>query len=268
MNTSDGIVEHIDTNLFELYRQAASRTSRPCHEGQKYSYVHLAPSPWANTVFALSLDGPDDAREIARSIVSGMLPNRVTLGPTSRPAGLASLLISAGFVARPQARGMVLDVKKRRSFCVPEGCELRFLDASDDRASWAAVVAENLFEAPRETAGPEFARVVSAIEGPRAFAAGLYVSGSPVSTGFAYIDSIGVGGIYFVATEKAHRRKGYGAATVSAVLEEMAARGVELCILHATALGEPVYRSLGFRGACDLGRFALGEAAAGGPAPR
>jgi GNAT superfamily N-acetyltransferase len=264
MKKGDGIVDHIDTNLFELYRHAAARTGRTCHEGQKYSYVHLAPSPWANTVFGLSLDGLDDAREIARAIVSGMLPNRVTLGPTSRPAGLASLLLSAGFVTRPQARGMVLDVKKRRSLCVPDGCELRFLGAAEDRGPWAAVVAENLFEAPREAAGPEFARVVSAIEGPRAFAAGLYVEGSPVSTCFAYIDGSGVGGIYFVASEKVHRRKGYGAATVSAALEELAARGVGLCILQATALGEPVYESLGFRGVCDLGRYALGEAAAGG----
>jgi GNAT superfamily N-acetyltransferase len=268
MNTSDGIADHIDTNLFELYKHAAARTGRPCHEGQKYSYVHLAPSPWANTVFALRLDGLDDAREIARSIVSGFLPNRVTLGPTTRPAGLSSLLMSAGFVPRPQARGMVLDVKKRRSLCVPDGCVLRFLDFGDDWAPWAAVVAENLFEAPRDTAGAEFARIVSAVQGPRVFASGLYVSGAPVSTCFAYIDSSGVGGIYFVATEKAYRRKGYGAATVSAVLEELAARGVDLCILHATALGEPVYQSLGFRGVCDLGRFALGEAAAGGTAPR
>jgi hypothetical protein len=264
MSKSDGIVDHIDRNLFELYKFAANRTGRPCHEGQKYSYVHLAPSPWANAVFGLSLEGAADARELARSIVSGMLPNRVTLGPTSRPAGLASLLMSVGFVPRPQARGMVLDVKKRRSLCVPDGCELRFLGADDDRGPWAAIVAENLFEAPRETAGPEFARVVSAIEGPRSFASGLYVAGSPVSTCFAYIDGSGVGGIYFVATEMAQRRKGYGAATVSAALEELAARGVEHCILQATAVGEPVYESLGFRGACDLGRFALGEPAAGG----
>ena len=103
MNYSEAAIESVDTNLFELYKLAATRTGRTCHEGQKYSYVSLAPSPWANTVFDLRLDGPDDARDIARSIVSGLLPNRVTLGPTSRPTGLAPLLISAGFVSRPAA---------------------------------------------------------------------------------------------------------------------------------------------------------------------
>jgi len=264
MNYGEALIEHLDTNMFELFRLAAARTDRPCHEGQSYSYVSLSPSPWASAVFALNLDGSDSAKEIARSIVSGMLPNRVVLGPTSRPAGVASLLLASGFVARPSARGMILDMSRRRSLCVPEGCELRFLGTDDDRGPWASVVAENLFEAPRETAGPAFAKVVSAMEGPRAFAAGLYVGGKPVSTCFAFVDGAGVGGVYFVATEKAYRRKGYGAATVSAALEELAARRVERCILHATALGEPVYESLGFQGVCDLARYALGEAASGG----
>jgi hypothetical protein len=264
MSSNDVLVEHIDTNLFELIKHAASRAGRPCHEGQSYSYVSLSPSPWANTVFDVNLSGLETAKEIARSIVSGLLPNRVMLGPTSKPAGAANLLLAAGFVARPTARGMILDMARRRSLCVPEGCELRFLATGDDRAPWSAVVSENLFEAPRETGGPAFAEIVTAMEGPRAFAAGLYVDGAPASTCFAFIDGSGVGGVYFVATEKACRRRGYGAATVSAVLEELAARRVEHCILHATALGEPMYESLGFRGVCDLGRYALGEAATAG----
>lgn len=260
MSNTDALIEHLDTNLFELFKLAAVRTGRPCHEGQSYSYVSLSPSPWANTVFDLDLDGPESAKEIARLIVAGMLPNRVMLGPTSEPAGAAPLLLSAGFVARPQARGMILDMSKRRSLCVPEGCELRFLGTEDDREPWAGVVSENLFDAPRSQAGSAFARVVEAIEGPRAFAAGLYRGGVPVSTCFAFIDGSGVGGVYFVSTERDHRRKGYGAATVSAVLEELAARKVEHCVLHATALGEPVYENLGFKGACALGRYALGVA--------
>ena len=61
-----------------------------------------------------------------------------------------------------------------------------------------------------------------------------------------------------------YRRRGYAAAAVSAVLEELAARGVGRCVLQASALGESVYESLGFVGVCDLGRYALGEAARAG----
>ncbi len=268
MNHPEGIVERIDLNQNEFIRYAASRAGRPCHEGQSYSYASLSPSPWVNAVFALDLDGLEAAKEIARLIASGTLPNRVILGPSSKPSGLAALLSSAGFVARPPARGMVLDMSKRRSICEPEGCELRFLGPGVDRAEWAGIVAENLFEAPRASGGAAFAEVVKACEGDRAFGAALYVGGAPVSTCFAYIDAAGVGGIYFVATDKRHRRKGYGAAVVSAVIEELASRGVEACILQASALGEGVYESLGFVGCCDLGRYALGEAAQAGGALR
>jgi ribosomal protein S18 acetylase RimI-like enzyme len=257
-------IDRIDTNLFELIKYAATQTGRHCHEGQSYSYVSFAPSPWINAVFALDLDGLGEAREIARLIVSGTLPNRIILGPTSKPANIGALLTSAGFIARPAARGMILDMAKRRSLCAPEGCALRFFSPRDDHFAWAAVVAENLFDAPRDSGGSAFAELVCAIEGPRAFAAGLLRGGTLVSTCFAFIDGEGVGGIYFVATEKEYRRRGYGAAVVSAVLEELSARGVETCILHASALGEPVYKSLGFVGLCDLGRYALGEAASAG----
>jgi GNAT superfamily N-acetyltransferase len=264
MSSNDVPVDCIDTNLFELIKHAASCAGRPCHEGQSFSYVALSPSPWVNAVFDVKLDGLETAKEIARSIVSGLLPNRVMLGPTSQPAGAANLLQAAGFVARPSARGMILDMARRRSLCLPEGCEMRFLATGDDRAPWSAVVSENLFDSPKETGGPAFAEIMAAMEGPRAFAAGIYVDGSPASTCFGFIDGSGVGGVYFVATEKAYRRRGYGAAAVSAVLEELAARRVEHCILHATALGESVYESLGFRGVCDLERYALGEAATAG----
>ncbi len=264
MKDIQGSIERIDLNQYEFIRYAASRTGRTCHEGKGYSYAVLAPSPWVNAVFALDLDGLEAAKEMARLIASGTLPNRVILGPSSKPEGLASLLASAGFVARPPARGMALDMADRRSLCAPAGCDLRFLGPGEDRVAWAEVVAENLLDSPRASGGAAFAEVIRACEGERAFGAALYAGGVPVSTSFAYIDAAGVGGIYFVATEKSHRRKGYGAAVVSAAIEELAARGVERCVLQASALGESVYESLGFVGSCDLGRYALGEAAQAG----
>jgi GNAT superfamily N-acetyltransferase len=264
MKETTASIERVDTNLFELIGYTAAKTGRHCHEGQSYSYASFAPSPWINAVFALNLEGLGGAKELARLIASGTLPNRVMLGPTSRPANIGSLLASAGFVPRPSARGMMLDIAKRRSICAPEGAVLRFLGPEVGLTEWAAVVAENLFEVPRDSGGAAFAELIAAIEGPRAFSTGLFTNNVLVSTCFGFIDSEGVGGIYFVATEKKHRRKGYGAAVVSATLEELAARGVETCILHASALGEPVYESLGFVGVCDLGRYALGEAASTG----
>jgi GNAT superfamily N-acetyltransferase len=81
--------------------------------------------------------------------------------------------------------------------------------------------------------------------------------GEPVSTAFAFVDSACGGGVYFVATEKALRGRGFGAATVSAALDELERRNVDTCILNASDLGKHVYERLGFESVCNLGRYVL-----------
>ena len=54
------------------------------------------------------------------------------------------------------------------------------------------------------------------------------------------------GYVQWVATDPAHRRQGHGRAVMEALLEWLVDRGVRAVELHATADGEPLYRSLGF----------------------
>jgi ribosomal protein S18 acetylase RimI-like enzyme len=61
-------------------------------------------------------------------------------------------------------------------------------------------------------------------------------SGGPGGTGW-------VGG---VAVVPAHRRAGLGGALTEAIVEFLEGRGVATVLLHATALGRPVYERLGF----------------------
>jgi ribosomal protein S18 acetylase RimI-like enzyme len=56
----------------------------------------------------------------------------------------------------------------------------------------------------------------------------------------------GTGWVGGVAVVPAHRRAGLGGALTEAVVEFLEARGVTSVLLHATALGRPVYERLGF----------------------
>jgi GNAT superfamily N-acetyltransferase len=80
----------------------------------------------------------------------------------------------------------------------------------------------------------------------------FFIQVGAVLAAFALIGGDGIGGLYFVATEAGMRGKGYGAATVSAALDELERRSVSYCILHATKLGKPVYERLGFVDECGL----------------
>jgi len=51
--------------------------------------------------------------------------------------------------------------------------------------------------------------------------------------------------VQWVATDDAFRFRGYARAVMTTILESLDARGGEVA-LHATSMGEPLYRSLGF----------------------
>jgi ribosomal protein S18 acetylase RimI-like enzyme len=58
--------------------------------------------------------------------------------------------------------------------------------------------------------------------------------------------SVGTGWVGGVAVVPGHRRVGLGGALTEAIVEFVEGRGVATVLLHATALGRPVYERLGF----------------------
>ncbi len=71
------------------------------------------------------------------------------------------------------------------------------------------------------------------------------VDGEPVATSLLQMSN-GVAGIYFVACEEGHRRKGYGEALTWAAVAAGARQGARVASLQASELGRPVYERMGF----------------------
>lgn len=71
------------------------------------------------------------------------------------------------------------------------------------------------------------------------------VDGAPVATTLLQMSNR-VAGIYFVACEAGHRRRGYGEAITWAGVSGGAARGASIASLQASELGAPVYARMGF----------------------
>jgi GNAT superfamily N-acetyltransferase len=258
METGLALIPRIDQNLFEFYEYAALAAGKPCVHCHGYSFIALSPSPWANTVFRLALDDKGSIDRLVEGLRRGILPGKIACGPTSRPSDIERLLLSSGFQSRGEARGMTLDLSRRTRVPAPPGFSVAALDSRARFEAFAAIVTVNLFNSPAEQS-PAFAELLEAMASARAFGVLGSFGGRPVSAAFAFIDGEGEGGLYFVATEAAFRGRGFGAATVSAALDELESRFASSCILQATALGKPVYESLGFEDACSLGRFILPE---------
>ncbi len=247
----------VDANLFEFYEYASVAAGIPGNRRSCFSFIDLAPSPWPKAVYALDLDAKDGClAELREGIASGAVPNKVRVGPSSLPFDAERLLAGAGFVPTKPSTGMALELKRRVRPRPTAGLSLSLLSSRDEYAASAKIVAENLFESGPGS-GQAFASLLAALSSDRAFGFLGRAEGAAVSAAFAFIDGVGIGGVYFVATAREARGRGFGAETVSAALGELERRGVDRCILHATELGRPVYESLGFEHSCRLAIYSL-----------
>lgn len=118
----------------------------------------------------------------------------------------------------------------------------------DDLPRYARTVAEG-FGAPHDVLAVLADPALAAVDGMAFFLAEL--DGVPVGTGMT-ATSGGVTGLYNVTTLPSARRRGHGRAITLELVRAAHAAGAGTCYLYASELGEPVYRSVGFRTVEDL----------------
>lgn len=177
------------------------------------------------------------------------------LGPASQPGNLGDQLLERGFVIRPTLKGMALDLTAPESSPArPPGLDiLEVLDSSvlalwrravDRGFGWpsygARDVADNL----------EYFLTTGAPQCPFVAYVGL-AEGVPVASSLVFFGA-GVAGIYHVSADPDHRGRGLGSSITRAPLIEARRRGYRVAVLHATEMGYPVYRRLGFQDVCAV----------------
>ena len=70
-----------------------------------------------------------------------------------------------------------------------------------------------------------------------------------VSTALTFMEG-DVAGLYLIGTDEACRRRGFGTAVTLFAIRDCFNEGAENIILHATRMGESVYRNIGFKKYC------------------
>jgi ribosomal protein S18 acetylase RimI-like enzyme len=116
--------------------------------------------------------------------------------------------------------------------------------ATADGLAQALAIAAGGFEVPAELLAAMYLVEVAALEGLEYYLG--RVEGRDVATAIGYRLE-GTVGIFNVATPREHRGRGYGAAVTAEAARDGFSAGAELAWLQSSAIGESVYRRLGFR---------------------
>lgn len=215
-----------------------------------------SPIDYHNAVVRADLGASDADAAIAASIAELRaygLPGTWHVGPSMRPADLGRRLLRHGFVDGGDEVGMAVDLAGLPDG-VPAPGGLRIERVRDERAlaSWAATLGRGFGEGAREAewVGAVQARIGLGDDVPWRHYLGV-LDGEPVATSSLFV-AAGVAGVYFVFTVAEARRRGIGAALTLAALREGRAQGLSLGVLQSSAMGEPVYRRLGFAEHCRI----------------
>jgi len=259
---TDLIPAAIEGNLFALYRTVAEFSKKPIHIGPKVSWVNFTPSPWAGTIFGADFPAADAGKEIRsvkEQIRLGNAPRSWRTGPSTRPENLEAYLLVEGFAKKWDSAGMGMELAGAPFDAgMPPGLEIEPVSSDLALREWAWVATLGLFNRPESEADYFYELMRSAKAcGRLDFFLGRY-EGRPAASSAAFFHD-GIAGIYFVATLPEFRRKGFGRSITFAPLRKAQGAGARGAILQASALGEAVYRRLGFQRYGTMGQFGLAD---------
>jgi ribosomal protein S18 acetylase RimI-like enzyme len=250
-------IEAIEGNLLEAWEFLSGIPDAQFHKGPKLTrYIGGIPFPLCNSILradfsAGALDGQVGAA--MAPILSRRLPLMWWIGPITKPAGLGRQLDQKGLIQVEDTPGMAIDLaaEPQEPPC-PPGLTVRELENGDDLAAWMGIFGTG-FEMP-EVAIRFFENAIGHFgfgpKTPYRHFLGLW-KGEPAACSSVFFGR-NASGIYNVATLPAFRGMGIGARMTCRPMRMARERGYAMCILHSSAMGQPLYEQLGFREYCRL----------------
>jgi len=249
--------ESVELAPFHYWRDYAAVAGSACRRAEIVWFSCGVPAPFFNRVVwtRSAADQIDDLiDETLATFAAAGRALRWHVNDDTTPADLAERLEARGFIRVGAGTPMALELAGLpASLELPAGVRIEQVRSLEQRARFGDIL-DAIFQ-PGEAARPfrsmelAFPESVYA-ERPRFLA---FVDDEPAATS-AMVEADGVAGIYAVGTLPAFRQRGLGALLTTLPLLAARERGVRYGILHASPMGEPVYRRIGFE---PVGRQAV-----------
>ncbi len=242
----------IESNLHQFYEFAAASANLELVKEKDYSWVRNRDSAWPNWIFRLNremLDQEEFIKSLTDRIKNKEIPPfLVTLEP-DQPQHFYALAHKYGMKQINRWTGMAIAKEDYKH--LPEGSvrhNILEVPNTDIISDWISVVNSSLFNSTTlET------EIVERLyqQGPLKLYLG-YENKLAVSTSMSF-ETGPTAGLYMIATMESHRGKGWGTLLTRYAMDKCFQNNARLIILHASAMGEPIYRKLGFKEYCKFG---------------
>ena len=241
----ESINQYIEKNLDDFYSKSSKHSNFDSRIEDKISWVFAKKADWPDCIFRANFENLDVEKqiiEVKKLIQEGKAPNGWTVGPLTKPKNLGIFLEKCGFSNVYQQVGMAVELK----------------EVADNKTNNIDLIVEKV---ENEVSLSQWSDVVSKVFNLRVdydLLKFLYLQedfhfylgnfkGNYVSTLMLYLSS-GVAGLHAVSTLPEYRSKGFGLSISRTALIDAFQMGYYIGVLQASALGETVYRKLGFKG--------------------
>jgi ribosomal protein S18 acetylase RimI-like enzyme len=251
------LVTATKANLFEWYRYLGRSPNAEFCDTPQLTWLRTGISnSFVNTVVRARLE-PDQVDATIEETLAHFrdLPALSWwTEPDTRPSDLGAHLLAHGLTYTDGGTGMAADLLAMDDdLPAPPNLTIERVEDTEGLQKWAYASIIG-FEHP-ETDVRIWFEVFSGLgfDLPlRSYVAIL--NGEPVAASQLFL-AAGVVGIYVVATVPGARRRGIGAEVTLASLRDARAMGYRFAILHASPMGEGVYRRLGFQECCRMNHY-------------
>ncbi len=260
------MIAGVEDNLSDQFAMFARYVpkARWRDNGETKVFLSGIPSPVFNGVFQARLEEDDLEAEIEGLMApfkAAGVPMYWWTGPATRPGDLGTHLQAHGLEHEYDFPGMGIDLRTLSDAQPPHGLTIREIRTQQPLRTWCDVVTRG-FAMPGlvgDALLDAFVRTGLGDDVPWRWYLGL-AEGEPVATSMLALSG-GVAGIYYVSTLPEARGRGIGTAMSLKPLLDGREMGYRAGILRSSELGAGIYRSLGFREYCKIGRHVwTGEA--------
>jgi ribosomal protein S18 acetylase RimI-like enzyme len=224
--------DQIVKNLFEFWRHIGDSTGNLIQR-ENFSAVSITNSDWPNRIFELD-DHNQAMEEVLRLSKIGELPEMLTT------TNLNGIKTNSDFEFLSGQSNMALDLKLIQND-FPNNPFIKQVKTAKDSIDFSKTASDSF---GYHVDSAVIRTIVNESEAVRLF---LYIRENEcLGCGVVYFDSNNNAGLHMIGTHPKGRRQGIGKSLTERLLIEAIESDSDFCVLHASLMGEPIYRKLGF----------------------